>query len=104
MHLRKKNVSYCKGSKKSLGCRKLSLVIRRKNWLFMSTAKGARASAIIYSIIETANANNLQVEKYLTYLMEYLANTEIKTEEVILPVMPWSSELPQNLKIRTSEK
>jgi hypothetical protein len=32
-------------------------VIGRKNWLFADTPKGASASAVIYSLIETANAN-----------------------------------------------
>jgi len=40
-------------------------VIGRKNFLFANTAKGATASSIIYSIIETAKANNIVVEKYL---------------------------------------
>ncbi|MEG0222096.1 MAG: IS66 family transposase, partial [Clostridia bacterium] len=40
-------------------------VIGRKNWLFSSSSKGAKASASIYSIIETAKANGLIVEKYL---------------------------------------
>lgn len=39
-------------------------VIGRKNWLFSNTSKGAKSSAIIYSIIETAKANSLVVEKY----------------------------------------
>lgn len=42
-------------------------VIGRKNWLFSNTPKGARSSAILYSIIETAKANNLAIEKYLIY-------------------------------------
>lgn len=39
-------------------------VIGRKNWLFSNTPKCAKSSAIIYSIIETAKANSLVVEKY----------------------------------------
>ncbi len=44
-------------------------VIGRKNWLFSTSSKGAKASVMIYSIIETAKANNLIVEKYLTYFI-----------------------------------
>ena len=36
-------------------------VIGRKNWLFSNTPRGARSSAIIYSIVETAKANGLVV-------------------------------------------
>ena len=48
-------------------------VIGRKNWLFANTAKGARASATIYSIIETAKANKLKIEMYLCYLFDNIA-------------------------------
>ncbi len=51
-------------------------VIGRKNWLFSNTPKGARSSAIIYSVVETAKANGLAVEKYLIYLFDVLSKTE----------------------------
>ncbi|WP_300381435.1 transposase, partial [Clostridium sp.] len=73
-------------------------VIGRKNWLFSNTAKGAKASASIYSIIETAKANGLIVEKYLVYLFEMLCKTNIKDKEMMLVIMPWAKELPQELK------
>jgi len=47
-------------------------VIGRKNWLFANTAKGAQASAVLYSIIETAKANGLIPFDYLKYLLEEL--------------------------------
>ena len=47
-------------------------VIGRKNWLFAGTQKGAEASACLYSLIETAKANNLEPYKYLRYLFEKL--------------------------------
>lgn len=48
-------------------------VIGRKNWLFSYTSNGAGTSAIIYSIIETAKANNLKVFDYLVYLFDELS-------------------------------
>ena len=36
--------------------------VGRKNWLFSDTPAGAKASAVIYSIVETAKANNLAPE------------------------------------------
>ena len=42
--------------------------VGRKNWLFSNTERGAKCSAILYSIIATAQANGLDVEKYLTEL------------------------------------
>lgn len=42
--------------------------VGRKNWLFNNTERGAKCSAILYSIISTAQANGLDAEKYLTKL------------------------------------
>ena len=47
-------------------------VVGRKNWLFSGSPKGARASALIYSLIETAKANGLKPYDYLRYLFEKL--------------------------------
>ena len=47
-------------------------VIGRKNWLFANTPRGAKASAMIYSMIETAKENGLNPFKYLKYLFEQL--------------------------------
>lgn len=47
-------------------------VIGRKNWLFSNTAKGAKASAILYSIIETAKANSLMPFDYLNKILTEL--------------------------------
>ncbi|ETJ35544.1 ISPsy5, transposase, partial [human gut metagenome] len=69
-------------------------VIGRKNWLFSNTPKGARSSAIIYSIVETAKANGLAVEKYLIYLFDVLSKTENRDMDFLKDYMPWSSELP----------
>ena len=57
----------------------------RKNWLFSNTPKGADASAAIYSIVETAEANGLKPFAYLNFLLEYLKNGG-KMEECL----PWS--------------
>lgn len=43
-------------------------VVGRKNWLFASSVRGAKASAVIYSLAATATANALNVEKYFTQL------------------------------------
>ena len=49
--------------------------IGRKNWLFNNTARGAECSAALYSVISTAQANGLDVEKYLTDLFSKPAGT-----------------------------
>ena len=60
-------------------------VIGRKNWLFSQTTTGANASAILYSIIETAKANNLNVFEYVMKSLELLSQPE--TEIKLL--LPW---------------
>lgn len=55
-------------------------VIGRKNWLFCNTPDGAKASAIIYSIIETAKANNLNPQAYLEQIFEKLQQGCAPTE------------------------
>lgn len=47
-------------------------VIGRKNWLFSNTANGAKASATLYSIVETAKANGLIPHEYITICLEKL--------------------------------
>ena len=63
-------------------------VIGRKNWLFANTPRGARASAIIYSIVETAKENGLNPYDYLTRLFEALPNLECRSDENIDRLLP----------------
>lgn len=66
-------------------------VIGRKNWLFSNTVSGAKASAILYSIIETAKANALNSVKYVEHL---LAEIPKRTEDDVLEdLMPWMVRL-----------
>lgn len=69
-------------------------VIGRKNWLFSNTPAGAEASAIAYSIVETAKENNLNPMTYLEYLLEQLPNSNLKDETQLDRCLPWSKELP----------
>ena len=68
--------------------------------MFANTAKGATCSAQIYSIIETAKSNNLIIEKYLVYLFESLVGLDSTDSEGLENLMPWSSNLPDTLKIK----
>jgi transposase len=75
-------------------------VIGRKNWLFSNTPQGAKASAISYSIIETAKENNLNPFEYLKYLFETMPNVDITKEEELNKLLPWSKELPDKCKTK----
>lgn len=63
-------------------------VIGRKNWLFSDTTKGAKASALIYSLIETAKANQVEPYAYLKVVFEQLPQAE--TVEDIERLLPWN--------------
>lgn len=66
-------------------------VIGRKNWLFANSTKGAKASANLYSIIETAKAHDLNPEEYLTNVYRQLPNAD--TVEKIEKLLPWNFKL-----------
>jgi transposase len=76
-------------------------VIGRKNFLFSKSPKGATASGMVYSIIETAKANNLIPFKYLTYLFEKLPNIDLEDYEELDACLPWSEKLPKDLRPKT---
>jgi transposase len=61
-------------------------VLGRKNWLFSTTVKGMKASANLYSLIETAKANGLEPYAYLRYLFTELPKAEtVEAIEALLP-------------------
>ncbi len=61
-------------------------VIGRKNWLFSHSVRGVKASANLYSLIETAKANGLEPYAYLRYLFAELPNAEtVDAIEALLP-------------------
>lgn len=70
-------------------------VIGRKNWLFSNSSKGAKASALVYSLMETAKENRLNVFQYFIYLFETLPNIDLKNSEKLQRLLPWSTELPE---------
>ena len=64
-------------------------VIGRKNWLFSNTGNGARASAMLYSIIETAKANGFIPFDYLRYVLQAIE----ETPDDIDRLLPWNIDL-----------
>lgn len=75
-----------------------NFTIGRKNWVTINTVRGAQASAIIYSITETARANGLNVYYYIKYLLEQLVSLTDEQGNIeqsrLEPLMPWSKTLP----------
>jgi transposase len=74
--------------------------IGRKNWLFMGSVAGAKAASVIYSLIETAKANGLNPEKYLTCLLKNMPTT---TPDMYHTLLPWNVQLPQAAELSLCE-
>ncbi len=73
--------------------------IGKKNWEMIDTINGAKASAIIYSIAETAKANNLKPYDYFEYLLEEIPQHMDDTDmEFLDRLLPWSPELPDHIR------
>lgn len=75
-----------------------SYVIGRKGWLFSDSPEGAEASAISYSIAETALANGLNVYKYITYVLEKRPTEEMADSE-LEKLLPWNDKVFEMCKI-----
>lgn len=75
------------------------IVIGRKNWLFCNTPGGAKSSAIIYSIIETAKENNLKPYEYLKIFFDKLQVIDVTDLTEIDEILPWSEDIPHTCKI-----
>ena len=61
-------------------------VVGRRNWLFSGTPEGAEASALLYSLIETAKANRLEPYAYLRYIFEIIPRaSSLADYEALLP-------------------
>ena len=73
----------------------------RRAWLFADTPKGAKASAVLYTLVESAKANDLDVYGYLKYLLTEMPNNRhLEHPEVIDRYLPWSAELPEECRLK----
>ena len=76
----------------------------RKNWLFCDTPKGAEASAIVYSLVESAKANGVEPFAYLQHVLvqlPYLGKTH--SHEELETLMPWAPYIQQNFEMKNSD-
>ena len=80
--------------------------IGKKNWEMIDTVNGATSSAIIYSIAETAKANDLKPYDYFEYLLTEIPKHEDDTsKEFLKELLPWSEALPEHIrKPKTSKE
>ena len=82
-----------------------TVTITRKNSLFSDSPEGAEASAIIFSIVNTAAANKLDAYKYLEYIFRQLPNIDFAQDDSVLDeYLPWSKKVQlecRNINIKT---
>ena len=76
----------------------------RKNWLFCDTTKGAEASAIVYSLVESAKANGVEPFAYLQYVLvelPYLGKNQ--SHEELESFMLWAPYVQQEFGVKNSD-
>ena len=73
--------------------------VGRKNWLFCDTPHGAQASAIVYTMVEMAKANGVNVYHYLTYLLEKLPDDSMSDNELD-QLAPWNEKVKAEIERR----
>ena len=75
-------------------------VMGRKAWLFSNTQRGARGSAMLYSLMVTAKENKLKVYDYLVYLLKRIPVGGFNCSDDWAALMPWSEALPDVLQVK----
>jgi hypothetical protein len=74
--------------------------VGRKGWLFCDTPKGASASAVVYSLVETAKAHNIDPYRYLLRLLTILPmHGGQPSEESLQQLLPWSDYMQMEFAI-----
>jgi len=77
----------------------------RKTWKLIDTPSGADASAVMYSIVETAKANNIKVYDYIKLLLDIIPeHMDDKNTDFLYDLLPWSEKVQNSCKKTTKKK
>jgi transposase/uncharacterized coiled-coil protein SlyX len=77
----------------------------RRAWLFADTPKGATANAVLYTLVESAKANELDVYEYLKHLLNEMPNKDFNNHpEILDQYLPWCSDLPEECRLNLKHK
>lgn len=77
----------------------------RRAWLFADTPRGAFANGVLYTLVESARANELDVYEYLKHLLTEMPNNHhLEDPSVIDSLLPWSKELPEQCHLKRNRK
>jgi hypothetical protein len=74
-----------------------AFIIGRNNWIFSATPKGAKASSVIYSVIQTAKENGLKPFEYLEHLFRTIP---CSTRNDLDDLLPWGVQIPESCRMK----
>lgn len=77
--------------------------VGRKNFLFHNTVEGARTSAVIYSLVLTAKANNLNIQKYLETVLTWMPGCKMGSAGID-ELLPWSNKIQEECSLKKSSE
>lgn len=81
--------------------------VARKSWLFADTPKGVTANAVLYTLVESAKQNELNIYQYLDYLLTVMPEMDYayrNHSELMDAYLPWSEELPERCRLTQRNK
>lgn len=77
----------------------------RRAWLFADTPRGAFANGVLYTLVESARANELDVYEYLKHLLIEMPNNHYREDpSVIDRLLLWSEDLPEQCHLKIKHK
>ena len=79
-----------------------SYVMGRKHFLFHDTVKGARASAVVYTLVDTSKANELNIRLYLESVITSMLDYKNEPDSILEELMPWSEAMQQSCSLNNS--
>jgi len=72
----------------------------RRAWIFADSVEGAVANAILYSLVESARINKLNIYEYMNYILSVITDFDyINNPDLLDKLMPWSGSLPSTCTI-----
>lgn len=78
-------------------------VMARKNFLFSNTNRGARSTAICFTLMESAILNGLDPRKYLVHVFEELSSKGMQ-DQILQDLLPYSGKLPEEIIMKEAKQ
>ena len=79
------------------------VTVGRKNYLFSQSVSGAEANAAVYSLVETAKANGLNIYGYLKFLLDHRPSEKM-TDEELEALAPWNPKVKEAIEAELQQQ